>query len=350
MCICKVVQLLLGLQIEHLDGLVMKTPKRWTCCRSTPQLSILLPMKEDEWRGRRKERKNDGTGMCICKVVQLLLGLQIEHLDGVVMKTPKRWTCCRSTPQLSLHPPMKEDEWRGRRKERKNDGTLMCICKVVQLLLGLQIEHLDGVVPRPRNDEPVVARHRNWPVLCLWKRMSGGVEERKERMMVRWCASAKWCSCCLVCRSNTLMDLSSDPETMNLLSLDTATDHTAPMKEDEWRGRRKERKKEWWYLDVHLQSGAVAAWSADRTPWWTCLQTPKRWTCCRSTPQLSILPLWKRMMSGGVEERKERMMVLVCASAKWCSCCLVCRSNTLMDLSWRPRNDEPVVARHRNWP
>ena len=41
---------------------------------------------------------------------------------------------------------MKEDEWQGRRKERKNDGTLMCICKVVQLLLGLQIEHLDGLV------------------------------------------------------------------------------------------------------------------------------------------------------------------------------------------------------------
>ena len=56
---------------------------------------------------------------------------------------------------------MKEDEWRGRRKERKNDGTGMCICKVVQLLLGLQIEHLDGLVFRPRNDEPVVARHRN---------------------------------------------------------------------------------------------------------------------------------------------------------------------------------------------
>ena len=57
--------------------------------------------------------------------------------------------------------PMKEDEWRGRRKERKNDGTLMCICKVVQLLLGLHIEHLDGLVIRHRNDEPVVARHRN---------------------------------------------------------------------------------------------------------------------------------------------------------------------------------------------
>ena len=72
--------------------------------------------------------------------------------------------------------------------------------------------------------------------------MSGGVEERKkERMMVLVCASAKWCSCCLVCRSNTLMDLSEDPETMNLLSLDTATESTAPMKEDERWGRRKER-------------------------------------------------------------------------------------------------------------
>ena len=56
---------------------------------------------------------------------------------------------------------MKEDEWRGRRKERKNDGTLMCICKVVQLLLGVHIEHLDGLVIRPRNDESVVARHCN---------------------------------------------------------------------------------------------------------------------------------------------------------------------------------------------
>ena len=45
---------------------------------------LTVSMKEDEWRGRRKERKNDGTGMCICKVVQLLLGLQIEHLDGLV--------------------------------------------------------------------------------------------------------------------------------------------------------------------------------------------------------------------------------------------------------------------------
>ena len=61
------------------------------------------------------------------------------------------------------------------------------------------------------------------------------------------------------------MDLSEDPETMNLLSLDTATDLTVSMKEDEWRGRRKERKNDG-TGDVHLQSGAVAAWSADRTP------------------------------------------------------------------------------------
>ena len=171
----------------------------------------------------------------------------------------------------------------------------MCICKVVQLLLGLQIEHLDGLVRRPRNDEPVVARHRNWVYCCLWKRMSGGVEERKERMMVLVCASAKWCSCCLVCRSNTLMDLSSDPETMNLLSLDTATD------------------------------------------------------------QYSV---YERGWVSGVEERKERMMVPWCASAKWCSCCLVCRSNTLMDLSQDPETmnllsldtaTEVTVPYERGW-
>ena len=52
----------------------------------------------------------------------------------------------------------------------------------------------------------------------------------KEGMIVPRCASVKWCSCCLVCRSNTLTDLSEDPEMMSLLSLDTATEYTAPMK------------------------------------------------------------------------------------------------------------------------
>ena len=37
------------------------------------------------------------------------------------------------------------------------------------------------------------------------------------------------------------MELSEDPETINLLSLDTATDSTAPMKQDE---RRVEERKE----------------------------------------------------------------------------------------------------------
>ena len=36
------------------------------------------------------------------------------------------------------------------------------------------------------------------------------------------------------------MDLSKDPETINLLSLDTATEFTASMKEDEWRSRIKD--------------------------------------------------------------------------------------------------------------
>ena len=79
----------------------------------------------------------------------------------------------------------------------------------------------------------------------------------------------KWCNCCLVCRSNTLTDLSSDPETINLLSLDTATDITESLEQDEW---------------------------------------------------------WL----------EERIIVPLCASAKWYSCCLVCRSNTLIDLSEDP--------------
>ena len=57
-------------------------------------------------------------------------------------------------------------------------------------------------------------------------------------MLLEW-ASAKWYSCCLVRRSKTLMEMSSDPETMNLLSLENATDRTAPIKEGEWGRRRK---------------------------------------------------------------------------------------------------------------
>ena len=38
---------------------------------------------------------------------------------------------------------MKKDNWR---RQKKNYGTLMCIFKVMQLLLGLQIKHLDGFV------------------------------------------------------------------------------------------------------------------------------------------------------------------------------------------------------------
>ena len=53
---------------------------------------------------------------------------------------------------------MEGDEWRNR---RKNYSTLMCIYKLMQLLLSLQIKHLDGLVIRPRNDKPVVTRHRN---------------------------------------------------------------------------------------------------------------------------------------------------------------------------------------------
>ena len=188
---------------------------------------------------------------------------------------------------------------------------------------------------RPRNDEPVVARHRNWVVLRLWKRMSGGVEERKERMMVPWCASAKWCSCCLVCRSNTLMELSLDPETMNLLSLDTATDSLQPL----WKrmsGGVEERKErmmvlvcasaKWCSCCLVCRSNTLMDLSSDP-------ETMNLLSLDTATEQ--YCSLWKRM-SGGVEERKERMMVLVCASAKWCSCCLVCRSNTLMDLSSDP--------------
>ena len=53
---------------------------------------------------------------------------------------------------------MKEDEWQGR---EKSDGTSMCVGNVVQLLLGLQIEDLSGLVLRNRNDEPTIARYRN---------------------------------------------------------------------------------------------------------------------------------------------------------------------------------------------
>ena len=96
--------------------------------------------------------------------------------------------------------------------------------------------------------------------------MSGRVEER---MMVLVCASGIWYSCCLVCRSKSLMDLSEDPEMMNLLSVDTATEHTGSTKEDK-------------------------------------------------------------------SEVEERMIVLVWASGMWCSSCFVCRSKIFMELSADP--------------
>ena len=210
----------------------LQTPKRWTCCRSTPQLEFTWVYERDEWRGRRKERKKEWWYWYVHLQSGAVAAWSADRTPWwTCLQTPKRWTCCRSTPQLTVLP--------------------------------------------------------------LWKRMSGGVEERKERKndgtwyvhlqsgaVAAWSADrTPWWTCL------------KTPKRWTCCRSTPQLTYTASMKEDEWRGRRKERKKEWWYWYVHLQSGAVAAWSADRTPWWTCHQTPKRWTCCRSTPQLSLLHL-----------------------------------------------------------